>query len=134
MKPMVLFSTFLFFTLCSLAAFGEEPRSDSTQEMLSACRPIAKAKVSDHFVAFGNNFETGKCWGAFSMLQSLSAFVDMRDGNRLLHICSPEESRLVQLIAIFVDYAEKNPQRWHEPYAIVAFDAYQKAFPCESKK
>jgi hypothetical protein len=109
------------------AAIG---RAESAEEMLSSCRPLAKAKVLGEKVAFAQNFQTGTCWAAFGVLQRVSRFVDSNDKPRLSIGCAPANSTRTQLIAIFVDYVQKNPQRLNEDFVDVAMIALETAFPC----
>jgi hypothetical protein len=115
-----------------IAAFCAVPFANaqgSTQEVLSSCRPIAVAEVVNDSIRFNQDFSTGYCWGVFTAIQDVIVRGDS-DGNRYFSVCSPPESTLSQLIAIFVNYAEKNPQRFHENYFQVAMDSLVEAFPC----
>ena len=56
-----------------------------------------------------------------------------RDG-RSAGVCAPPSSTLSQLVAIFVSYAEKNPQRLHEEGFDIALESLQVAFPCKGRK
>jgi Ssp1 endopeptidase immunity protein Rap1a len=102
---------------------------ESAQELLSACRPIAKADVRGGHVFFSPTFQptfqTGQCWGTFSAIQKVIFYVD-------IGVCAPPESTLSQLVAVFVSYAEKHPQRLHEAFFDVALNSLQEAFPCPS--
>jgi hypothetical protein len=54
-----------FYALTSAAtAFAE-----STAEMLTSCKSLAKAKVEGDYVSFLRDYPSGMCWGAFSALQ-----------------------------------------------------------------
>ena len=130
MKTIIRFFLSILFIFCSSLAFA-----DTAGQMLSACRPIARANISvgKGKVTLPYTFETGKCWGAFTAIQNGLERVD----DRMLliyNICPPAESTRSQLIAIFVDYAEKNPQRLQEDFFDVFIDALRKAFPCKLQK
>ena len=102
--------------------------------MLSACRSISGAKVLEkgpegYRVSLPSGFESGKCWGAFLVIQKLARKGDI-SLNRRYNVCAPADSHLVQLVAVFVNYAEQNPQRWHEDFFEVTLDSLQALFPC----
>ena len=130
MKTLSGFFLGILLIFCSSSAFA-----DTAQEMLSACRPIARANISGGKgkVTGPNTFEAGKCWGAFTVIQNGIERVD--DKMLLIYdICAPAESARTQLIGMFVDYAEKNPQRLQEDFFDVFIDALRKAFPCKHQK
>ena len=47
------------------------------------------------------------------------------------HICAPEEGTRTQLIQIFVQYATRHPELYHEDFWRVAHAALREAFPCK---
>ena len=130
MKTVICFFLGILFIFCSSSAFGE-----SAQEMLAACRPIARANISGDKgkVRGPDTFAAGKCWGAFTVIQNAIERVD--DSMLLIYnICPPADSTRTKLISMFVDYAEKNPQRLQEDFFDVFIDALRKAFPCRREK
>ena len=60
------------FVILTLVIFTGFALGESTEEMLSSCKAVSEAKVSDTTAAFPKNFESGECWGALSALQYLS--------------------------------------------------------------
>lgn len=90
-------------------------KADTTEEMLSACRPITESKVADGRVYLPQNFETGVCWGAFAVIQDETKWAD-ESGGRRLGICTPENSTRSQLITIFVEYAKRNPSKYSDDF------------------
>jgi len=120
---LAIFIVALFFS--TGIAFAEPI---STQEMLSACRDISKAETNGKTVRLHPNFNTGMCWGAFAVLQDTIGIVV--DNKPFLGVCTPKGSTMTQLISVFVNYAEKNPQRLHEPFFIVAIDSLLEVFKC----
>src|SRR6266513_1423260 len=119
----------LIFGLLSTDALAVE----TTQEMLSACRAFATAEVSGDTARFPQNFDTGICWGAFTMIQKV--IIDVDENRRPIYgVCARPKSRLIQLIAIFPKYAENTPQRLHEHFSRVAFESLQKAFRCKGRR
>lgn len=115
--------------LASLCCFPQHALATSAQELLSACRPISSAPVTSDSVAIHQTFQTGFCWGTFQAIQRISTNID-ESRRRIYSMCTPEDGRLSQLIAIFVSFAEKNPQRLHEDGFDIALESLRRAFPC----
>jgi hypothetical protein len=103
-----------------------------TQEMVSACRSIVRAEIKGDHIVLPTTFETGTCWGAFAAIQRAIRYADQE--GTFFAVCAPANSRLTQLITIFVTYAEKNPQRLHEEFFDVGIDSLREAFPCEQRR
>ena len=114
---------FVFCLLC----FGT-CRAESTEEMVSACHDISIAHISGDQAAFPSDFDSGKCWGAFMVLQSTLRLV-VKD-TLALGVCAPNDSTRTQLVVIFVDYAKRHPERYSDDFVRVAVDALKEAFPC----
>jgi hypothetical protein len=115
-------------TMCSPSAFG-----DSAEELLAACRSVANAKVKGEQISIAKDFATGQCWGAFGVLQEEGRWVDP-SGHRVWGVCTPSEVRRSELIAVFVGYLQRHPQRRHDDFAEVALDAFRAAYPCVPSK
>jgi hypothetical protein len=108
--------------------------AESTAEMLSSCKSLSEAAVTGDRVTVTKDFPSGMCWGAFAVVQRVIA-TTYRSGQTVftVGVCAPTESKRTQLIAVFVDYARRNPQRLHEDFFAVATDALTVAFPCQSR-
>jgi hypothetical protein len=107
--------------------------AETVEEMLSACRPMTDAPVSDGTVHLPATYNAGLCWGAFAMVQRVITIAgDVETPIRLFGVCAPATSTRTQLIAIFVEYAKSNPQRYSEDFADVVFVALRQAFPCSA--
>lgn len=122
----------LFQICCFLALSGPQVVSaKSAQELLSGCRSIANAGVVGKNIQLPKTFQAGVCWGTFGVIQEIIVHID-ETRQPIYGVCAPPNSRLSQLITIFVSYAEKNPQRLHEEGFEIALDSLQLAFPCKS--
>lgn len=116
-------------TMCSTSAF-----CDSAEEMLAACKSVvANAKLKGKDIIITKNFDSGQCWGAFGVLQEEDRWVDA-SGHKVLGVCTPSEARRSELIAVFVDYLQRHPQRQRDDFAAVALDAFRAAYPCVPSK
>lgn len=127
MKLIFLCSAFLLFVAAPLS------KAETTEEMLSACRPIAEAKVSEDKAFFSVNSETQLCWGAFGAIQGLIVWVS-GDNTPILSVCAPKNSKRTELIAVFVLYAKNHPERYSEDFTHVAIGVLREAFPCKVLK
>lgn len=117
----------------SLLSFAAPAHSlESANELLSTCeRFLAVAKIDGDRVSLTRNEPPAfECWGYLGAFQQLSAI--RYDGEKLsvTRACLPAESSLVQLIRVFVSYAQKHPEELHKRASLVALDAFQAAFPC----
>jgi hypothetical protein len=122
----------LFLFAGTVGCFGPSMScyAETTEEMLSACRPITQAKISNGNIDIKQDFSSGLCWGAFG---SFPALLNMVGANHepLLHVCLPKDATRTQLIAIFVKYADEHPEGHNKNFALEAANALLKAFPCE---
>ena len=115
----------IFLTvLGSVDAFAE-----STGDMLSACKIVSESKAADGHVRIPESTSGGICWGAFSILQEVGRTLDS-SGNPIMSFCLPRNSTRTQLVAVFVNYAEKHPEQWHLDFFQVATVALSEAFSC----
>jgi len=130
MAKYVLCMTFFCFAIAANMAHAQ-----TAEEMVSYCKPVSEASIQDDVVNFPRTFETGECWGAFGTLQDAvrATLSEGKNATPTLLVCAPPESTRTQFVAIFMEYAKKNPQRLHESFFFVAFSALHEAFPCKSK-
>ena len=124
----------LCFFLSIPAMADTEPVDLSAERMLSACRDVAAARITDGGIVMPKDFDSGLCWGAFGVLQTVISIVHVNEEDktysRVLGVCVPSDATRSQLIAIFVEFAKRNPQRYHEDFYFVTKDALKAAFPC----
>lgn len=121
----------LVSSLFSLYAI--ESHAQTAQQLLSACKPIAEGKVTEAGIAFPHTYETGLCWGLFSMLQLNIVHVDAQK-KPLYSTCAPGRATRAQMVQIFVKYAESVPERLHEDGNELALESAQQAFPCAGQR
>lgn len=120
----------LFSILILISTSSSASVDDSTQALLSACQSVVDAKPSGDYFQVPPTFDAGYCYGAFSAIQN--AITLAFEGEQpIFGVCAPPESNLKQIIIIFNEYAEKNPQILHEGYFLIAIESLRDAFPCE---
>ena len=108
--------------------------AETAEEMVSACHFILDAKVSNNEVDVPNDSESGLCWGAFLVLQKVIVIAAHGEKIPFLRVCAPADSTRTQLIAVFVEYAKRHPERYNEDFFFVAIDAERASFPCNLQK
>ena len=126
-----------FFSVVLLIAAGlcctKPSAAETTEEMLSKCRPFTQANITDGKVQVDSDYSTGVCWGAFSMVQALLSARNVETKKPMLWACAPATSTRTQLISVFVRYAESHPEKYSEDFLWSATTAMQQAFPCRAK-
>lgn len=124
----------LRFLFAAAAAVPMTTQAETALELVSACRPITNAEIPEPGkVVLPRTFSAGTCWGAFAFAQEGTTYRS-QDGMSWFGACPPDDSTRVQLISIFVAYAEKNPRRLHEGAISVVRAALTEAFPCRKRK
>lgn len=124
--------TYLIAMLAAtIATAAAEVSAETAQEMMGNCKPIAEARVEADTISYVQDHDSGMCWGAFGVIQDMLIWRAERGTGRLLRVCAPADGRRGQLIGVFVEYARRNPARWHEPFGRMAVDALREAFPCK---
>src|SRR5689334_11768961 len=113
---MPKFAFLLVFYLSS-AVFAE-----TAGQMLSACKGVSEAKILDDRIQLPEDIDAGLCWGAFSVIDTVTNVMNPPNRNVIFEVCVPEGVARSQEVAIFVEYAKRNPQRLHENFFFVARD------------
>jgi Rap1a immunity proteins len=74
-----------------------------------------------------------RCWYYMSAVQDMSVLVDQEGGQRLLRICAPPDTTLMDYVRIFVHYARDQRGKQRNPAAL-AVTALNNAFPCPKER
>ncbi len=101
-------------------AFGCGCRAETTEEMVSACKAISTAQVTNQHISLPQDFDSGVCWGAFATIQTVMTLVDPTTSKHLLPACISAGSTRTQLIQIFLVYAQSHPEEYQKDYFVVA--------------
>jgi hypothetical protein len=73
-----------------------------------------------------DNFAGGMCYGGFAGLQAVLPSIRF-DGPG---ICPPAGTTLIQLVRIFIGYADRHPEDLHKSWVEVTLKAAHEAFRC----
>jgi hypothetical protein len=111
LKPLRLFST--------PHIWGLRPR-----------QTLVGSKLTDGKVNLLYSFDNGLCRGAFASFQELGNIHNQSCSRTCARILSTGNSTRTQLVSIFVEYAERNPRRLADAFAILALN---QACTCRSQ-
>jgi hypothetical protein len=125
---------FVFAAITLLAAcllgYGKAS-AISSSELLESCQSVAgTAVIKDTQIEIP---EAGlPCWYYMSALQNMSVLVD-QSGVRLLGLCPPADSTVLDFVKNFVQYARKQKADDDNPAAL-ALPGLAKSYPCRTDR
>jgi len=117
-----------FAALLLVAACFFAPRQAgaiTTGELLQSCQAasaVARAGATLDIPSAGL-----PCWYYMSAMQNMAVLVD-ESGTRLLGVCPPPDSTVMDFVRIFVQYARK--QKAADNAAALVLPGLAQAFPC----
>jgi hypothetical protein len=114
----------------ALALATEEARAETALEVASMCSELANAPVQGNEIAFPHDEASQFCWGVFAAIQELATVVWSHSGTRMFNACVPTASTRIELIKVFLKYANDHPERLHEPFRNLILPALIEAYPC----
>ncbi len=117
--------------MCLLAG-GNAPAM-TPGELLRSCEAV----VNTAGAAAGDTIDIPpaglRCWYYMAAIQNMSVVVD-QGGERLLDICAPSDTTLMDYVRIFVRYARRNLKELQGNAAALAIAGLSEAFPCDRKR
>jgi Rap1a immunity proteins len=123
-------SLIIYCAIPLLSLIAKPVYAETTEKVLSDCRAVAQAKVSSDGVLLEPSYESGFCMGAFVVVDQMLMTINATTHKPIFNVCLPSDFTRTQMIAIFVRYAEKHPERYNEDFPWVAFSAAREVFPC----
>jgi hypothetical protein len=119
-----------------LLAVGCEPSNaaGSANELLGRCESFLSGlrQRGDEFTIRNDDPNAHECWGYIRAFQDMSSMVDDA-GSTITRACPPAESTGIQLVRVFVSYAQKHTADLHQPAGWMALYAFRAAFPCPKR-
>jgi hypothetical protein len=108
---------------------------ENANELLSGCELFLGSvrMQGTGFAIQTNDTNAHQCWGYIQAVQALSAVVNEGDKFPITHACLPPTSTGLQLVRVFVSYAQRHPENLHERAGSMALDAFRAAFPCPKR-
>jgi hypothetical protein len=105
--------------------------AQSAGEMLRSCEILQRGMhVEGSSVFLPPDVDARQCWGFMSAVQQFTTLAD-QNGKTFLNSCPPADTKLSDVIRIFVDYARSHPDKMNLKAAAVAYNAMADAFPCK---
>jgi hypothetical protein len=101
------------------------------EEMLAHCKAPDKDPIQDFGRGICTGFLDGFAAGHF-VAETWHGFHhrDEKMDDIFGHLCVPEGTTRGQLVRVFVQFLEKNPERLKLPAGLLLEDALREAFPC----
>jgi hypothetical protein len=129
MRSVLAFS--LGAVVCLLA--GGNASATTLDELLRSCEAVVNAAGA----TAGDTIDIPpaglRCWYYMSAIQNMSVVVD-QGGERLLDVCAPPDTTLMDYVRIFVRYAHRNLKGLQGNAAAFAITRLSEAFPCDRKR
>lgn len=126
----LLFIAPAVFAACLLAPNGAAAMTPG--ELLQSCQSVANAAVARGGAIIDIPKSGLPCWYYMSAVQNMAVLVD-ESGTRLLGLCPPADSTVLDFVRIFVQYARKQTaaaKNGAENAAAMALPGLAEAFPC----
>ena len=99
--------------------------------MLRACEILQRGmNIEGETVYLPPGEDVHQCWGFMSAVQEYSTLAD-QDGKTLLDACPNPDTTTVQIIHVFINYANAHSEKLGLKAAAVAYNAMADAFPCK---
>jgi Rap1a immunity proteins len=105
----------------------------SPSELLQSCTSIAKAAKPSQSNQIDIPAAGLPCWFFMSAVQNMSVLTDER-GGRLLGICAPPESSVLDYVQIFVRSVRRKSAGAGDNAAAQVVAALAESYPCPSPK
>ncbi len=119
--------------LAAVTALGD--RSASTQsanELLTGCQVVvSSARASGDRITVSKEPTASICWGFMGAMQELSEMSFGGGLRTVTGVCLPSEITRLQLIRVFLSYAQAHPEKHHHPASQLVLEAWTEAFPCK---
>jgi hypothetical protein len=127
--PAISFATVLFIAATGSLLWREDAAALSLADLLTSCEVITSASRLSEENTLDIPSEGLPCWYYMSAIQNMTALADER-GERLLGICPPPDSTVLDFVRIFVQHARTEDVRAQRNAAAFALPGLARAFPC----
>jgi hypothetical protein len=127
--PAIRFAISLFIAAIGSLLLREEAAALAPADLLSSCEAITSASPLSEENTLDIPAEGLPCWYYMSAIQNMTVLADER-GERLLGICPPPDSTVLDFVRIFVQHARTEDVRAQRNAAAFALPRLARAFPC----
>ena len=116
------------------ALAADHARALPANELLQSCEVIDRTVKGDVGGTVDISAAGLPCWYYISAVQNMTSLKDEAD-ERLLHICPPSDTTVLDLVRVFVRHAReaKANVAGAENAAPLVFTALLKAYPCDER-
>lgn len=127
MRPLTLFCS----VICLITVSGPLARAQSASKMLSACEILQRGMhVEQTTVYLPPGGDAHQCWGYMNSVLDYSVLAN-QDGKPILGACVSAETTVIDVIRLFVRYANAHRDKLNLSAAAIAYNAMAEAFPCK---
>jgi hypothetical protein len=112
---------FIGLAMLALTATAAHPAEDkhlSANEILPGCKALLGEKI------LSTDFSQGRCAGIL---------IGLVYSARIYGACVPADAPGGQLLRVAVTYIDRQPERWHEDFRLLALEAMKRAWPCKQQ-
>jgi hypothetical protein len=120
------------FAVVTVLLAGSSASATNTEQLLRSCAVVIKAAPEAKRATADIPAAGLPCWYYMSALQNMSALAT-DSGQRLLGVCPPADSTLLDFVRIFVQYAREHKADAEENAAAAALLGLAKTFPCHDR-
>lgn len=128
---MSLLATCLVAALVATAA-GRPAKAVEAREVVQSCRTVVVGTQRSTAGPIAIPKDGLLCWNYVAAIQDLSVLVD-QNSSRLLGVCAPETTTLLDYVRTLVQYAKRNPITGRQNAGAFAVAALNEAFPCRAE-
>jgi hypothetical protein len=119
------------FVLGLIFISGSTASAQSASKILRTCEILQRGiHLERTTVYLPPSDDVHQCWGYMNAVLDYSVLAD-RDGKPLLGACVSAEATTIDVIGLFVSYANAHPDKLNLSAAAVAYNAMAEAFPCK---
>jgi Rap1a immunity proteins len=119
----------VFLGMTGFLLVREDAIALSPVDLLASCEAIPDASSLSAEKTFDIAAEGLPCWYYMSAVQNMTVLADER-GERLLGICPPPDSTVLDFVRVFVQYARTEDVGSQRNAAAFALLGLARAFPC----
>jgi Rap1a immunity proteins len=127
--PVMKFATGLFIAAIGSFLLRGDAAALPPADLLTSCEAITSSSTPSKENTLDIPTEGLPCWYYMSAIQNMTALANER-GERLLGICPPPDSTLLDFVRIFVQRARTEDVRAQRNAAAFALPRLAEAYPC----
>jgi hypothetical protein len=119
------------FVLGFIFISGSAASAQSASKILRACETLQRGMHLERTTIFlPPGDDAHQCWGYMNAVLDYAVLAN-RDGKPLLGACVSAETTAIDIIRLFISYANAHPDKLNLSAAAVAYNAMAEAFPCK---